>query len=200
MTGGTPAVDLPDPSTIRSKGFTLRGAMAFLEHEFGEEGRERVFASLGPEVREVLGGTILSSSWYPFRLQVGLYEAMDRALGRGDLALCPRIGRFTAEHELSTIHRMTLKVASLSMWMRTAGMMWNQYYSTGRLRSDAFGPNSGTLRVEAFNPISKAFCLDLAGWFERTAELSGKNGAAVVHAQCLLDGHPACVYEARWTS
>jgi len=193
-----PVAGLPDPASIQCKGFTLKGALSFVEATYGADARARVLAAASPETREVLGGTVLASALYPFRAQVDLYLAIDKALGRGDLALCRLIGRFTAEHELSTIHKITLKVASLSLWMRSAGRMWNQYYTAGTLVADEFGATGGRLRVERFNPISKAFCLDLLGWFERTAELSGKSGVAVEHPRCLLDGHGACLFEARW--
>jgi hypothetical protein len=189
---------LPAVDAIQSKGFTLRSALAFVETRHGLAGKQQLLAALPQELGEAVSHTILSSSWYPFRLQVELYEAIDRVFGRGDLALCKEIGRFTSEHELTTIHKLFLKVASLELWMKSAGMMWGVYYSAGRLSSAEFGPASGVLTVSDFNPISAAFCADFAGWLERTAEMSGKRGVDVRHAACVLTGAPACRYEATW--
>lgn len=189
---------LPAADSLQSKGFTLRSALAFVEARWGASGRERLLAALAPELREILSRTILSSSWYPFRHQVTLYETIDRIFGRGDFALCHEIGRFTSEHELTTIHKLFLKVASLELWMKSAGMMWGVYYSAGRLSATEFGPGSGVLTVAEFNPVSSAFCEDFAGWLERTAEMSGKKDVAVRHAACVLTGAPACRYEATW--
>lgn len=189
---------LPDASAIRSKGFTLKGALAFAEARFGPGSRERLLDGAPPELTEVLRSTVLASAWYPFAAQVALYEAIDRTFGRGDLALCRDIGRFTAEAEASALHKLILKFASLEAWLKAAGGMWGQYYNTGRLVTEGFSPDGGGVRIAEFNPVSKAFCMDFSGWLEKTAELSGKRGAAVTHAACLLDGREACVYRATW--
>jgi hypothetical protein len=191
---------LPDPSLLKSKGFTLKGALAFVEARHGPEGVERVVAALDPSAREVVGGVILSSNWYPFALQVGLYEAIDRAFGRGDLALCRHIGRFTAEHELSTVHRATLRLTTLSLWLRMAGPMWRQYYSAGSVTAKDFREGACTVVVEDFNPIARAFCQDFSGWLERIAELNGKRAVTVTHPECVLEAHRACRYEATWSA
>ncbi len=81
---------LPDPQGIQSKGFTLRGAMGFVEAKYGPGSMDKVMALADPELHEALSGLIHPSAWYPFRFQVGLYEAIDRAFGRGDY--CPLPG------------------------------------------------------------------------------------------------------------
>ncbi len=191
---------LPDPATLKSKGFTLKGALAFVEGGYGAQGVERLVAGLDPALREAVAGVILSSNWYPFAHQVGLYEAIDRTFGRGDLALCRQIGRFTAEHELSTVHRATLRLTAFSLWMRMASPMWSQYYSAGSLTAKDFREGACTLVVDGFNPIGKAFCVDFSGWLERIAELNGKRAVTVSHPECVLDGRRACRYEATWSA
>lgn len=186
----------PPMETLKSKGFTLRGALSFAESRFGPTSRERILEEAPPVLREVLEGPLLASAWYPFAAQVALYETIDRLFGRGDLALCRECGRFTAEAEATALHKLILRFASLEAWLKAAGAMWGQYYSAGRLRSEGFSERGGRILVSEFNPISRAFCEDLSGWLERTAELSGKKGVRVFHEACLLEGHPACVFRA----
>jgi hypothetical protein len=189
---------LPPPEALKSKGFTLRGALSFAESRFGPTSRERIVEGAPPVLREVLATPVLASAWYPFAAQVALYETIDRVFGRGDLALCRECGRFTAEAEATALHKLILRFASLEAWLRAAGTMWSQYYSAGRLTTEGFTEGGGRILITDFNPISRAFCEDLAGWFERTAELSGKKVTAVVHEACLLTGHPACVFRAQF--
>lgn len=198
MAERTDRVGLPDPLTINSKGFTLRGAMSFVEARFGPGSMEKVMGLVEPDLREALSGPIHPSSWYPFRFQVGLYEAIDRAFGRGDFALCREIGRHTAESEANTFHKVLIKLASLKSWLKVAGSMWGMYYSLGKLGVVEMGDTGGTMSVTSFHPISKAFCEDFSGWLQKTAEMSGKKGVAITHTQCLLDGAPACLYRATW--
>lgn len=189
---------LPDPQGIQSKGFTLRGAMGFVEAKYGPGSMDKVMALADPQLHEALSGLIHPSAWYPFRFQVGLYEAIDRAFGRGDYALCREIGRYTAEAEANSFHKVLIKLASLKSWLKVAGSMWGMYYSLGKLGVVEMGDAGGTMSVTSFHPISKAFCEDLAGWLQKTAEMSGKKGVTIAHTQCLLDGAPACLYRATW--
>jgi len=190
--------DLPDPQGIQSKGFTLRGAMGFVGAKYGPGSMDQVMALADPELREALTGLIHPSAWYPFRFQVGLYEAIDRAFGRGDFALCREIGRYTAEAEANSFHKVLIKLASLKSWLKVAGSMWGMYYSLGKLSVVAMGEAGGTMSVTSFHPISRAFCEDLSGWLQKTAEMSGKKGVVITHTQCLLDGAQACLYRATW--
>lgn len=189
---------IPAGASIRSKGFTLKSALAFVESRYGEKELARVFEEVDSESRAILAGPPLASTWYPFRTQVGLYEAIDRVFGDGDLALCWEIGKFTSEHELESIHKLFLKLGSLAMWIRGAGRMWGVYYSVGGLRADEIGEDGGTVTVTEFNPISKAFCYDFGGWLHRTIELSGRSDVEVEHHECVLDGAEACRYLGRW--
>ena len=183
---------------INSKGFTLLGALAFAESRFGSDARISLLPELDSETHALVVGSILPSGWYPFRSQVGLYEAIDRVFGAGDLALCWEIGKFTCEYEMKLIHKAFLKMASLDLWIRSSGLMWGRYYSRGGLEVDNIGPAGGRLAVVDFGPISKAFCYDFGGWLHRTLKLNKREDVSVEHVECVLDGASSCVFEGRW--
>jgi hypothetical protein len=187
---------LPDPARIQSKGFTLLSALAYVDQKHGSTGRARLLGALDEEDRRILSGHVLSSNWYPFHVQVHAYEAIDRLWGTGDRELCWEIGRFTAEHEATTIHKLFLKLARLELWLRVAGTMWGHYYSAGRLELGNFEAGTGEVRVHDFHPISRAFCHDFGGWLWRTAEMSGMRQVKIRHTSCLLDGAEACTFVA----
>jgi hypothetical protein len=191
--------NLPDAKTIRSKGFTIVSAREFVNERFGEESWKKVVAEIDPAYRDTISSSILASNWNPFELQVAVYTAVDRIFGKGDFQLCRDIGRFSADREHTTIHKATIKLGGLKIWMKLSSLMWNQYHSAGKMACTELDESGGKVLVTDFNPIQKSFCYDLAGWIERTMELAGKKNVTIEHPQCLLDGHPACVYEGRWT-
>lgn len=184
--------------TIRSKGYTVKGALAFVEKTYGKDSINRLIQSFEPPFSEILQSMIVPSKWYPFELQVRLYETIDSIFGNGDLQLCWAIGRFTAEYELSSIHRIVLKMGRPEQLMKLSGFMWGRYYSAGKLEFEKGEGNTGVAMVKDFNPISKAFCTDLAGWMERTLELTGTRHCLVQHTACVLDGASECRYEGSW--
>jgi hypothetical protein len=182
-----------------SKGFTLLGALAFVEARFGEEAKWKLAASVDEETHGSLVGAILPSGWYPFRTQVSLYEAIDRVFGKGDLEMCREIGKLTCDYEMKSIHKVYLKLASLELWVRSSGLMWGRYYSEGRLEVQEIGETEGALRIVDFDPLSKAFCYDFGGWLHRTLELNKREDVTVEHPECVPDGADACSYVGRWS-
>jgi hypothetical protein len=193
------STNLPDPKTIKSKGFTIISAKEFVTKRFGEESWDKVVAQIDPAYRDIISGSIFASNWNPFELQVAVYTAIDRLFGKGDFQLCREIGRYSADREHSTIHKATMMFGGLKIWMKLASLMWKQYHSAGKMDCTELSDGGGRVEVTEFNPIQKSFCYDLAGWIERTMELAGKKNVTIEHPQCLLDGDPACVYEGRWT-
>jgi hypothetical protein len=183
---------------MKSKGFTIKGALAFVEKNHGAAGKARVLQALDPEDREVASRLILSSEWVPFKTQVALYEAIDKTFGKGDFLLCRDIGRFTSEYELTTINMIFLKLGKLEHWFRAASLMWGRYYSEGSLEVGNFEKGGGSVVIRDFDPISDAFCRDFSGWLERTVELSGHQNVSMAHPQCVLSGQTHCEFRAWW--
>ncbi len=190
---------MADKGGIRSKGYTLKGALAYVVDRHGDEALKRVLDVLDGDLASLLASRVVPSEWYPFEYQVRFYEAVDRVLGRGDLSLCWQIGRFTAEFELTTIHKIFMKVGGPRRLLSLSGMLWNRYYSVGKLDVQSLDNRGAKATVRDFHPISRAFCFDLAGWMERTLELSGGKDIHLVHSECVIQGANACVYEGSWS-
>jgi hypothetical protein len=192
MAGG-----LPNADAITCWGTLIKAALAFVD-ERRRDARRRVIARIGPEGRSVLTGTVLPSSHYPLAVFVELLEAIDAELGRGDLLLCPEIGRFSANYQVNLFHRAFLAIASLDFWFRMAGSMWHTYYNAGTFQADAMHDAGGRVTLTDFNPISKAFCYRFAGWLQRICEMSRLRNVDVRHTACMLDGAPACAWDGTW--
>ncbi len=188
----------PAEAEAKSKGYTLRGRLAFIEQRYGAERIPEVLARLDEEERKVLSHPFSPSSWYPLRYQVNLSAAIDQVLGKGDLQLCWEIGRFTAEFELSTIHQIFLKLGKPQHLLKMGALVWGRYYSAGRLAVESKGDCAAVGVVHDFDPLHRAFCMDFAGWMERTLELTGAVKVAIRHTACRLEHAPACRFEGSW--
>jgi hypothetical protein len=78
-------------------------------------------------------------------------------------------------------------------------MTWGFYYSAGKMKAEEITATGGRVEVRDFNPVSKVVCHRSGGWMWLTAELCGKKNVLIRHPECLLDGHPACLWVASWT-
>ncbi len=198
MTSTTgPLHTLPPADSMRTKGTPLKAVLAWVEHERGPDGVERLLEGIDPEHRRLMGKTVLPSSWYPLTVLVDVLGTADRLFGRGTLSVCHDIGRWSSDYEVTLLHKVFLKLASLDYWLKGAASMWTFYYGAGKMKAEV-RKGGGTITLADFNPLSKAFCLRFEGWVERTVELSKHERVRVRHTECVLDGKPACVFEGTW--
>ena len=78
---------------------------------------------------------VVGVRWYPLALYARLLRAIDQQIGAGDLRAIPPIGRFEAERDLPTIHRLLLKMVNPAYVVDKVAELWPRYHSTGELRS-----------------------------------------------------------------
>ncbi len=187
-----------DQSLQKSKGYTLKGALNFVEARFGKEGLERVLNILSEDLKKEITKTIAPSQWYPFKYQVEIYEAIDKTFGSGNFEYCKEIGKYTAEYEISNIHKLFLKIGSPETIFKFGSLLWGRYYNSGKLLISTPVKFQAEAYVKDWHPISKAFCLDLLGWMEKTLYLAGANSVYIKHSECILENFPHCKYEGFW--
>jgi len=190
---------LPNADEITAKGTLIKTSLAFVEERFGAGALEKVMAALDPEVRSKVSGMVLSSARYPVPVIAALLETIDRVLGRGDLQLGWEVGKFAGEYEVTLFHKAVFQIGKVEYFLKAAPMTWGFYYSAGKMRAEEITASGGRVEVRDFNPVSKVMCHRSGGWMWRTAELCGKKNVLVRHPECLLDGHPACIWVASWT-
>lgn len=190
---------LPLAESITAKGTLIKTALAFVQERFGAAALEKVLATLDPAVRSKLSGMVLSSSHYPLLTLTALIEAIDRVLGQGDLQVSWEIGKFAGEYEVTLFHKAVFQMGKLELFFRAASVTWGFYYSAGVMKVAEVSERGARLELSEFNPVSKAICFRSGGWMWRTAELCGKKSVTIRHPECLLDGHPACVWMASWS-
>lgn len=189
-----------DYNLQKSKGYTIKGALNFIENRFSKDGLERLVKSFSDEFKNEVQKSIIPSQWYPFKFQVETYEKIDKLFGSGNFEFCKDIGRYTAEYEISTIHKLFLKVGSPDTIFKFGGLLWGRYYNKGKLEIKIPEKYHAEAYIKDWHPISKAFCTDLFGWMEKTLQLAGANSIFMKHSECFLDGYPHCKFEGVWKS
>jgi predicted hydrocarbon binding protein len=54
------------------------------------------------------------------------------------------------------------------------------------------------MRVSGLDPIHPIYCHDLRGSFHAALSACGAKNLQVVHTECVLEGKPDCVFDARF--
>src|SRR5690349_20350212 len=79
---------------VQVTGSLLRARTLFIKAQ-GDDAWPRVLEQLQPATREFARAGFLQTRWYPYDVLIDLSATTDRVLGKGDMALCHQMGRFS---------------------------------------------------------------------------------------------------------
>jgi hypothetical protein len=181
------------------KGSALASRLLWVRLGHGEQGLEQLEASSSAELAPALAGGVVMARWYPFGLFVELNEAIDRLFGAGDLGLIKELGRFGADANLKTVYRLFYKVGTVRWILGRASRLWGAHYDSGSLVVVDERPGESVLEIADFATPHRAHCLSVAGWAERSVEISGGHDARVEELDCRAAGGERCLFRATWT-
>jgi len=159
---------------------------------------EEVLEAVKPETREVIGGSVLASSWYPFDVMVDLIRTADRVVGRDDLDLARDMGRYAAAANLSTVFRFLIRFATPTIVLGKGAQLWSLQHDTGRARAFSEIACSASFEVVDFAAPDRALCASLEGWMERALELTGAKHPTVHEEICATKKGNMCRFRGTW--
>ena len=185
------------PAEAKTKGVGFVNVRTFARERFGDEGWSATLAQLSPADREELA-SVIPMGWYSLPMYARLIRALDALHGFGDLSLVRELGRYEADKDLTTIHRVLLRLANPAFIVEKAGEVWRRYHDTGtwNITREATNRVSGTL--DGWGCVDEALCREAAAYMARCLELVGARGVVMEHPQCRAKGESRCFFLARW--
>ncbi len=164
----------------------------------GAAGIDQLRALASPNLRAQIDLGFAKATWYPFDQFVELNETIDRLFGRGDLGLVKLLGRYSADANLTTIYRLFFKVGSVQWILGRAVRLWGAHYDAGSFDVATRGTRAAVLRLRGFPTPHRVHCLAVAGFVERSLELSGGKRPIVEESKCATRGDECCQFDASW--
>jgi hypothetical protein len=183
---------------VNVKGSAFSSRVLWVQLHHGAAGIDRICAEASPDLRMSLEQGVSKAKWYPFDQYIELNVIMDRLFGRGDLGLVKQLGRYGADANLTTIYRLFYKVGSPSWILGRTVRLWNTHYDSGFCEVATRGARAAVLRVRAFETPHPVHCLSVAGWAERSIELSGGKRPILEETKCRTRGDDVCQFDATW--
>lgn len=181
----------------RTKGIGFLNVKAFVCERFGERAWSELIASLPPADRDEIA-SIVTVGWYRLPLYARIITEIDHKHGRGDLSLVEQIGMFEAEHDLTTIHRMFLRMANPAFIIEQVGKYWARFNDTGHWKVDRPTAHSAIATLRDWGIVNPALCRENVGYIRRALELVGAREVVVDHKRCRCSNAPDCVFEGHW--
>ena len=180
------------------KGFAIRGLLKYIKTSGHPGGIPAVVATLPAEIKTVYDKPIINSSWYPYRAFTTLLRAVDKQLGKGDLALMEEIGRRSGKEDLGSVFKVFAAVFSIETIIKRSPIFWQKYCDTGAIEVIEMGDHTFRCALKGVPDVDQAQCNLIAGWIKGIGEATGAKAIEVKQIKCLHRGHPWCEYEARW--
>lgn len=180
------------------KGSAVTSRVRYVRDRFGEAAYRRLRDALTPEHQALLDARVLPHEWVPYDLFIALNVEADRMFGKGDLALCFEMGKYSAETNLPTLYRIFYRVSTPQFIFKKAAKLWEVHYSSGRLVPLDGSESSMRIRIEEFAEPHAAHCLSVLGWAVRSVELSGANVTGYAEERCRTRGDDACEMLVSW--
>ena len=181
------------------KGASYLSTLAFIDEKFGKDGRARVLARLASEDRALLDSLLLPIGWYPLPPFPRLLRAMVDELGAGDLQLATDRGIWAAIHDMKTIHKVLLKLASPAWVIDRGTSLWKNFHDTGHWETERVGSRGAVATLRELGVVDEAMCATLRGWILGLLTISGCREPQAIHSECRARGDQACVYQTSWT-
>ena len=180
------------------KGSALASRLLWVRLGHGEAGLERLERQVSPELQPALVNGVAMARWYPFEQFIELIEVIDRLFGKGDLGLVKELGRFGADANLKTVYRLFYKVGTVRWILHRAARLWGAHYDTGAMEIVEDRPGHAVLEIVGFDTPHHIHCLSVAGWAEKSVEISGGKDAKVESVQCRAHGDARCLLQVTW--
>lgn len=180
------------------KGSALASRLLWVTLGHGERGLESLERAVSPALAPVLVNGVHKARWYPFEQFIELNEVIDRLFGTGDLALVRELGRYGADANLRTVYRLFYKVGTVRWILGRAARLWGAHYDSGELRVISDVPCESTLEILGFATPHRVHCLSVAGWCERSVEISGGNQVRLEELECRAEGDDRCLLRVHW--
>jgi hypothetical protein len=185
----------------RVKGVVALNVRDYAVATAGERAWGRVLERLLPEDREVFA-SMVPVGWY----DMALYDRANRALAEvlaAETLATPEsvmvdVGRYAAEHDLKTIHRLFLRMANPAYVLERSADFWKRFHDSGTWHVERESPTRVRARLEGWGSEDELTCVRLAAYIERLFQLVGARNGSMQRLACRARGDEACLFAARW--
>jgi hypothetical protein len=160
-----------DPPLV--KGRTLIDTVGTIRERFGEAGLQRTIAPLGPDLRQLLGGSILASDWYKLDALTELVEASLRINEGGDEKLVIAHAEEVVARHLGGVYQLFVRLGSPEWIIKRIAAVHVTYFRNVDISPTFTGERRAAVRYAGFARQHRVMELMIVGFYRKALELSG---------------------------
>ena len=141
---------------------------------------------------------IVPVGWYDLSLYARLLRTLEKVHGRNDLSLLAELGYYSAQQDLTTIHRLFMRVANPGLIMDKATQLWRRFHDTGIWHIQRPSSTSVIGTLAGWGVVDAALCREITGYIQGIVEVGNGKDAKAQHTSCRGLGAADCVFAAAW--
>lgn len=179
------------------KGVVIINTREFAFASGGEGAWNNVLARLTADDRDGMAA-VIPVGWY----DIGLYDHVNRALaetlgGRPEDVM-EACGRFAAERDLRTIHRLFLRMANPAYVIERSAGYWGRFQDSGSWDVVREPPSRVVATLRNWGSTDELTCIRLGAYMFRLFQLVGAKNGSLQRTACRARGDAACVFDSHW--
>jgi len=162
------------------KGTAVKATPDFVKEKFGARYNEWIKAL--PEVsRKITEQPIYATTWYSLMDSVIIptQKAGDLFFNGDYTKAAHEIGRYSADVALKGIYKIFVRVSSPHFVLSRASSIFSAYYQPADIRVIESAEKKAVLQLSKFHPNEKLIMNRIAGWIEKTLEITLKSALKV---------------------
>jgi predicted hydrocarbon binding protein len=175
----------------------ILNARDFVLAREGEAGWRRVLEALPSTDRDAFAAMV-SVDWYDMGVNDRVNRAIVDTLGGGGAEVIEALGRYSAQQDLKTIHRVFLRMANPAFTLERTAEFWRRYQDSGEWTIVREAPNRVRATLAGWGSLDEVTCVRLCAYTRRLFELVGAKDVFLDRTACRLRGDDACVFVGGW--
>lgn len=168
----------------------------YLEQPFGS--REALEERVEEEARGFVARRLLATEWVPFRILVGIDEAIADLAGEPAETIYHQLGHHSAVINLAGVYKAFVAEEPHRFFEQMA-LLHSRFQDFGRSVYRREGERSVAIRIEEAAVFSRVFCGSSLGYYEGALEMMKVPGPiSTRESLCCCYGDEACQFELSW--
>jgi hypothetical protein len=158
------------------KGSAVKATPDFVRDKFGSRYSEWVM-SLPEKSKVIIEQPIYATSWYSLTDSVIIptQKVADLFYGGNSAKAASEIGRYSADIALKGIYKIFVRVSSPQFVLSRASSIFATYYQPSDIKVIEITEKKAVLQLSRFHPNERIIMNRIAGWIEKTLEITLKS-------------------------
>jgi hypothetical protein len=158
------------------KGSAVKATPDFVKEKFGSRYSEWV-KSLPDSSRNIIEQPIYATTWYSLTDSVIIptQKVADLFFGGNNVKAANEIGRYSAEVALKGVYKIFVRVSSPQFVLSRASSIFGTYYQPSDIKVIESLDKKAILQLTKFHPNDRLIMNRIAGWIEKTLEITLKS-------------------------